>query len=173
MGSLPEETPRAGDFLLDRKRQQTGTLIIGVLSVIGSVIGAIFGIMALIGSSLITSGAYQYNGQGDHRAYAAAGTMAIIVSVIMLIIYILYIAIASMLIHGARTEKPGLMLPWLILTGIYIVSIVFRVLQAFIFGKTWLLGITYLVIGAVTFYLFLAVYSFRKQLQEGPIAPKV
>merc|ERR1712045_957097 len=45
---------------------------------------------------------------------------------ILLIICIGYVVVASMLIHGARKEKPGLLMPWIVLT---IISLILNLVQ--------------------------------------------
>jgi len=154
---------------------KTGTLIIGTLSLIGSCILGIIAILGLVGSSLLASGALPFGDkdqQGLKEASTAAGTVGIVVTSIMLVVYILYIAIGSMLIHGARTGNPRLLMPWLVLTSIYIIWDVLKVIISFVNLK-WGDAVTYIIVTCIMSYFFIAVYSFRKQLQQGAPVPKV
>ena len=96
---------------------------------------------------------------------------------ILLIICIGYVVVASLLIHGARKvglrsicaklflyicfqEKPGLLMPWIILT---VISLIFDVIQ--IIGNmvnadhaAWVGGIFFFAIGC---YIFIVVWSHR------------
>merc|ERR1711962_1478345 len=141
---------------------KTGTLIIGTLSLIGSCILGIIAIVGLIGSSLVASGVLPFGDkdqQGLRDASTAAGTVGIVVTSIMLI-------------HGARTGNPCLLMPWLVLTSIYIIWDVVQVIIAFV-NLEWGTAVTYIVVTCIISYFFIAVYSFRKQLQQGAPVPKV
>ena len=97
---------------------------------------------------------------------------------ILLIICIGYLVVASLLIHGARKVgfrklrkeehffiaffqgKPGLLMPWIILT---VISLIFDVIQ--IIGNmanaehaAWVSGLFFFAIGC---YLFIVVWSHR------------
>ena len=96
---------------------------------------------------------------------------------ILLIICIGYVVVASLLIHGARKvgsrsisaklflyncfqEKPGLLMPWIILT---VISLIFDVIQ--IIGNmvnadhaAWVGGLFFFAIGC---YIFIVVWSHR------------
>merc|ERR1712179_505418 len=88
-----------------------------------------------------------------------------VVGAVVYIICVFYIVIASLLIHGARTGRPGYLTPWLVLTAISIVLQVLNVIGKFI---TLDLGSAFsnLVALVVEAYLFVCVHSFKKQLQE-------
>merc|ERR1712013_590618 len=96
---------------------------------------------------------------------------------LILIISLLYIICASLLIHGARKGRPGLMTPWLLLTCVIMVA---QALSIFIYlaniKKTvnilYFLGtVAGLVIEA---YSLVLVDSLRKQPQdeEGEVSAK-
>merc|ERR1712121_152829 len=56
----------------------------------------------------------------------AALIFSMIMMAIMCIICVGYVIVASMLIHGARTSKPGLLMPWIILP---IVSLFYDIIR--------------------------------------------
>jgi hypothetical protein len=100
---------------------------------------------------------------GDTTTTFLAFTTALMA--ILLIICIGYLVVASLLIHGARKGKPGLLMPWIILT---IISLIFDLIQ--ILGNmvnaehaAWVGGLFFFAIGC---YIFIVVWSHRKQLQE-------
>jgi len=83
---------------------------------------------------------------------------------ILLIICIGYVVVASMLIHGARKEKPGLLMPWIVLTIISLILNLVQLIGNLIQGYFGAVG-SGLVGFVVAFYIFIVVWSYRKQLQ--------
>jgi len=158
---------------------KTGTLIIGAINLLAAIVGAVFSAIGLAGSAVLASGAlnkYIDNGQqGGYQgsdAVNAAGTWGIIVTSILLIIYVLYVVVASMLIHGARKEKPGLMMPWIILTIFYMILAVVQIISYVVLGERWMSVLTPVFSLLITFYFFICIWSHRKQLIEGNELPK-
>jgi len=88
----------------------------------------------------------------------------IAMTAVLCLICLGYVIVASMLIHGARKSKPGLLMPWIILTVISLIYDIVRIIGYFAAGDFGNGGssIIGLVIGI---YLFICVWSFRKQLQ--------
>merc|ERR1712055_741851 len=151
---------------------KTGTLILGVINLVGSIILAIISAVGLAGSAVLASGALDQYIDKDSRmdsesraAVNTAATFGIVVTSIMLIIYILYVVVASMLIHGARKEKPGLMMPWIVLTIVYLIWDIVQIIGYFVSGD-WLSAIIGIILFCPGFYFFICVWSYRKQLQE-------
>merc|ERR1712096_503907 len=76
------------------------------------------------------------------------------------IICVFYIIIASLLIHGARTGRPSLLTPWIVLTAISMVLQVFNVVAGLValeWGKAFSTVIGLVIEG----YFFVCVWSFR------------
>jgi hypothetical protein len=171
---------------------QTGVKLIGVLTLLGALCGCFASSILLSLSALGTAaanGAFgQFNftkadqdlagfSQEKKDAWAGLGLSGDAQSVtttvlawttamlaILLIICIGYVVVASMLIHGARKAKPGLMMPWLVLT---IISLLFNLVQIIgnlVNGYYNLVysGLFGFIIG---FYIFIVVWSHRKELQ--------
>jgi len=94
---------------------------------------------------------------------------------ILLIICIGYVVVASMLIHGARKEKPGLLMPWIVLTIISLVLNLVQIIGNLINGYFGVV-VSGLVGFVLAFYIFIVVWSYRKQLQGlqqgAPVAGK-
>jgi len=167
-------------FCLELK---TGTIIVGVLNLIGAIILAIVAAFGLTAVSVAASGvlggdvdsqlreAYrkqglEYSGsqgQGAQVVVGAAMAWFIAVLAITLIICILYVVIASLLIHGARKEKPGLLMPWLCLTVFSLVWNIIQLIGNFVGGR-WNYGLSGVVGLALGIYVFICIWSFRKQL---------
>jgi len=173
---------------------KTGTLIIGVFNLICAVllgILSLFGLATMIFATVVVNTTDQqkmnealsnfnnnFNTEGDlgqgldtatSEEAKTAANVALIFSIVMMailcIICVGYVIVASMLIHGARTSKPGLLMPWIILT---IVSLIYDLIR--IVGYLIALDFTHLgssIVGMVIgIYLFICVCSFRKQLLE-------
>jgi len=96
-------------------------------------------------------------------ATAALG-FAIAMSAIMCILCLGMVIVASMLIHGARKGRPGLLMPWLVLTIISFIYYIVRIIGMFVAGDYSGGGSTVIAL-IIGIYLFIVVWSFRKQLQ--------
>merc|ERR1719305_2240894 len=145
---------------------KTGVLLVGVLTLFGA-------LNITIEDRLTQEQRDALAGLGgDTTTIFLAFTTAIMA--ILLIICIGYLVVASLLIHGARKGKPGLLMPWIIVT---VISLIFDVIQ--IIGNmanaehaAWVSGLFFFAIGC---YIFIVVWSHRKQLQEsvgGAVAGK-
>jgi len=168
---------------------KTGVLLVGALTLFGALCGCLGTALGLGGAAVGTAAASGAFGdlnftiddsglsgltQEQRDAFASLGggdtTTAVLafttaMMAILLIICIGYVVVASLLIHGARKEKPGLFMPWIILT---VISLIFDVIQ--IIGNmvnadhaAWVGGLFFFAIGC---YIFIVVWSHRKQLQE-------
>merc|ERR1719342_1047445 len=116
--------------------------------------------MIAYGAAIVSQGAANQGGSAEEVAI-----FFFVMGASLLLVCIGYVVVASLLIHGARKEKPGLMMPWIILT---VISLIFDVIQ--IIGNmvnadhaAWVGGLFFFAIGC---YIFIVVWSHRKQLQE-------
>jgi len=168
---------------------QTGVILVGVLSLLGALCGCLGSSIGLAASAFGTaaaSGAFgQFNftrqdasfSQDQREAFSnigfTGGAQQVTTTVlawttammaILLIICIGYVVVASMLIHGARKGKPGLMMPWIVLT---IISLLFNLIQLIgnLVNGYYNLVFSGLFGFLVGFYIFIVVWSHRKQLQ--------
>merc|ERR1719228_2606254 len=139
----------------------TGTIILGVINLIICVIGAGAALFVLVGFGVLHSSLD--DGSKQDGAVQAAGIFTYVVMTILLILCIFYIIISSLLIHGARTGRPGLLMPWIVLTCISMVLNVLNVIGSFINGDFSGAGSTIAAL-VLQGYFFLIVYSLRKQL---------
>jgi len=89
---------------------------------------------------------------------------AIAMSVIMLILCLGLVIVTSMLIHGARKGRPGLLMPWIVLTIISFIFYVVRIIGNFVSGDYSKGGSTVITL-VIGIYLLIVVWSFRKQLK--------
>jgi len=153
---------------------KTGTIILGVLNLIGCIIGAIVTIAMIVGMAFLTdhvSGVLKddqvnqmFQESGFGVAAQGAGIVVWITIIVLFLICVFYIVIASLLIHGARTGRHGLLAPWLVLTGISMVLQVLNVVLRLIAMEWGLAGST--IVGLVIQgYLFVCVWSFRNYLR--------
>jgi uncharacterized membrane protein YhaH (DUF805 family) len=97
---------------------------------------------------------------------------AIGMMVVLLVICILYVIVASLLIHGARKGKAGLLIPWIVLTVITFIYDCIKIIQ--VIYNYWdsprYMGLVCGLIGChmgIASYLIVIVYSFRLQLRRG------
>jgi hypothetical protein len=95
-----------------------------------------------------------------------------VMMIALLVICILYVVIASLLIHGARKGKAGLLIPWIVLTAITFifdcVQLIFTIINYIC--NPFYLGIVCGLIGChmgIASYLLVIVWSFRQQLRQG------
>merc|ERR1712130_1088908 len=68
----------------------------------------------------------------DADAINAILVVALGFMVVLLIICILYVIVASLLIHGARKGKPGLLIPWVVLTAITFIYDCAKIIQTIV-----------------------------------------
>jgi len=161
---------------------KTGTLIIGAINLGCALLLGIFSLMGfgtMIFATVMvnTSDDQKFSdtlanygkteGQSDKSMAVANAALifSMIMMAIMCIICVGYVIVASMLIHGARTSKPGLLMPWIILTIVSLFYDVIRIIGFLIALDFGHLGgsIVGMVIGI---YLLICITSFRKQLLE-------
>merc|ERR1712098_285499 len=147
---------------------KTGTIILGVINLIFSVIGTIAVLAMLIGyavgsNSIKQALHLQESSSGDQGTIDA---IFYVTWIILLAVCAFYIIIASLLIQGARTSRPGFLTPWLVLTGISMVLQVLKVIGSFI-AFEWGAAFSTLVALVIQAYLFVCVHSLKKQIEDG------
>merc|ERR1712142_23700 len=169
--------PRVSNFLgcLDLK---TGTIILGLVTLVSAISFAFYSLIFLVGGVAITvvsqtsSTIKEKAGEDATKGLMATGIVWIVIVVVFLLISVLYIGIASALIHGARTGRPGLLMPWIVLTGVTLFLDVISMLVSLILLMIPA-TIPTLIFFGVWVYFFLVVWSFRKELLEGEQGGKV
>jgi len=133
---------------------RTGTLIIGALSLVSSLVGILASIsfMAgiLPGSTALIDLVVQLLDHLPDRQFISAGI--IIFGVATLICSIFSTVISACLVHGARTRNACLMKPWMILTGLNLCT---PIVMLSILG--WVLCA----------YFLLVVWNFMKEIEDG------
>ena len=149
------------------------TIIIGVLNIFLSTVGIILLIDFLISIvddsdfSRVMFEAIKKKLKLDGVVSSSDAEMVIyIVWTLFMSISVLYTLFASLLVHGARTDHPGLLTPWLVLTAICMGNNILNIITS-LAQHLWSIvffNISLLVIEA---HLFVCVYLFRKQLQKG------
>merc|ERR1711872_192485 len=129
--------PRVSNFLvcMDLK---TGTIILGIVNLVSAVTLAFYSLIALavgVGVTVASQTSTTFKekaGEDATKGFMAVGIVGIIVLVVLLLIAVLYLGIASALIHGARTGRPGLLMPWIVLTAVTLFLDVINILWSLI-----------------------------------------
>merc|ERR1711915_548469 len=85
---------------------------------------------------------------------------------VVLIICIIDMIVVSLLIHGARKDRPGFLIPWIVFTAIYLVlQVIFIILKLIALASAaFISGLVGLLFHG---YLFVVIWSLRKKLQGG------
>merc|ERR1712198_349106 len=149
---------------------RTGSLTLGTLSVIG----AVFGILSIVNlywnheqnveemvKQICTEQLSTPEYAEDDIDHCITLSLRIVVGVVVTIfvINIIRLTISGLLIHGIRTNKTSLMVPYMVFQMIYIIlAIKFAVILCIAFlvaGQIWSLILVGLLFGA---YLFLETY---------------
>ncbi|XP_050722979.1 uncharacterized protein LOC127001818 [Eriocheir sinensis] len=121
---------------------RTGSLIIGIISLVFSLVGAGFSIF--VG---VTGGAEGW---------------------VDLAIDLVHFALAVILIHGIRTEREGLLKVWIIGTGFLVgLSIILGII-IILLTNSIVAAILLLVVSAIQIYFILVVRSYSLTLSAGP-----
>merc|ERR1711915_1075921 len=158
---------------------KTGTVILGAFNLIFSIIGASISLALLIywlwyGEKMNKSDQLQpinsnFDDAGEGKTEPSLNAHAE-----LLILYIgtgavflicaFYIIITYLLIHGARNGISGLLIPWLIHTGISMVLEVALTVALFFYAQ-FIGAVGSIILLIIQAYLFLCVLSLRKELQ--------
>jgi len=147
---------------------KTGAIIIGAINLTCCIIFALLCLISLIGvgAGLVNQDEIQQYTEtpGEPIRFTFAGTMIFLG--ITLVVCLFYIGVASCLIHGAKQDKPKFLQPWIILTAISIFFDILNIVKAIILLMIFdaVSGILGLALGI---YLFIVVWSLKKELEEG------
>jgi len=74
------------------------------------------------------------------------------------------LGVSSFLIHGARTEQPGFLIPWIVLQVISFLLSTIYFLFMMLYGQ-WTSAVISSIFIGVYLYPFFVVWSFKKQLE--------
>merc|ERR1712080_60537 len=86
----------------------------------------------------------------------------------VIVVSLLGMVVSSLLIHGARKEKQGFLMPWMVLTGVYLIM---NIVCFFIsFGHVLIIVINSLIL-FFHLYFLVVVSSLRKQLKNKEKSP--
>eukprot|EP00092_Neocalanus_flemingeri_P025004 GFUD01027116.1.p1 GENE.GFUD01027116.1~~GFUD01027116.1.p1 ORF type:complete len:177 (+),score=20.52 GFUD01027116.1:77-607(+) len=154
---------------------KTGTIILGVLNLIVCVIGAILSIGLVIRWAVFVGDGdviMKENGVAVNPGLVeAVGIVLYITTSVIFIVCVFYIVIASLLIHGARTGRPGFLTPWLVLTAVSMALQLVNVVGGLI-ALEWMKVVLTIIGMTIEGYFFVCVWSFRQQLPQGVFVPK-
>eukprot|EP00088_Acartia_fossae_P015708 TRINITY_DN1866_c0_g1_i3.p1 TRINITY_DN1866_c0_g1~~TRINITY_DN1866_c0_g1_i3.p1 ORF type:complete len:175 (+),score=13.96 TRINITY_DN1866_c0_g1_i3:46-570(+) len=152
----------------------TGCLIIGALQLIGSCIITLT-FTGILCSSFIQDEVDEYcseeNIKPEYEEFCNDDPILAlkIFYGYYLAIGLVYLIIGSLLVHGARSKNPRLLLPWIVISGLSMVfKIIIIILYAATNGPQAFLGcfISILLILCISGYFLLVVHSYRKELRE-------
>jgi len=147
---------------------KTGTLVIGSLGVVSSIILLLASIGFMAGSQAFIGLVVQLMDQsspGQNFDQQTISSGIFIFGVALLIAAIFSIVICACLVHGARTRNVCLMRPWINLTILGLVLDILNILKALISLSIpeIICSILGWVLGA---YFFLVVWSFKKEIED-------
>merc|ERR1712179_489100 len=142
---------------------RTGSLIVGGFNTIMSLIGVIYSIYMM------------YMGWTS-----AGGVIPVCIAAILGIICIFFVGVNSCLIHGVRTGKTGLMIPWMVMKILWLVLLsgvticnATRLLDNlkgnlvhFDMPNIFAESMTSVISILVTFYTLLVIFSQKKAMEE-------
>eukprot|EP00088_Acartia_fossae_P015712 TRINITY_DN1866_c2_g1_i2.p1 TRINITY_DN1866_c2_g1~~TRINITY_DN1866_c2_g1_i2.p1 ORF type:complete len:183 (-),score=23.06 TRINITY_DN1866_c2_g1_i2:9-557(-) len=156
-----------------------GCLIIGILQLIFTCIGTVVCIIILASSSFLQkivdqycSGEYNTTDLDDDFCNSDPISAMKITIGVYLAISLLSVVVGALLVHGTRTRNPGLLLPWMVMTGLSIIAnIVMNIVQIVTVGSQAILGavISILLTLCISGYFLLVVHSYRKELKENAV----
>jgi len=146
-------------------------MLIGILQIILTSIGAVTTLVALTSSEVMYQLVESYCGTdyNDTLEFCQddpAASFRISIG-IYLGICILGLIVAAALVHGARTRNPSLLLPWIIMTGLsIIINIVVNIYDMAVIGSEAIAGaiISIAITVVISGYFYLVVTSYRKEL---------
>jgi len=146
----------------------TGCIIIGSITLIGSLIGVVLVGIGLgeSGSSFWEDGWNKYCTDNPDIDCAQYKQVALIILWVYLFLCIFNVIINSLLIHGCRKKIPSLLMPWLVVSCLSLaISIISAIAQAAQFGLTW--NSLAAVLGwLLSAYFILVVKSYRTVMRR-------
>jgi len=161
MGVTLPTVDKACIVCLDLK---TGVIILGVINLIGCIAGVITTISAF--ATYTQHYREWYKALGPMLGNMELDTAIHITLSVVLIICIIDMIVVSLLIHGARKDRPGFLIPWIVFTAIYLVLQIIHIILKLISlaSAAFISGLVGLLFHG---YLFVVVWSLRKKLQGG------
>jgi len=158
---------------------KTGTLIIGALNLVGSVICILATICLMAGSTAFIDLMEQQldqsvpdlrnhidnDRQGGQIAAWVSEAGILLFGVIMLVCSFFSIVISGCLVHGARTRNVCLMKPWIVLTKIGLILDLVNIVSA-LWALAFVNAISDILVWVLGAYLFLVVWSFKSEIEE-------
>merc|ERR1712037_361935 len=160
---------------------KTGVLIIGALYLAGAIIGCLGSASSIVSQLSFSAISDPSKPFDPSNLYDPSHPYATNIARVGLGLWVAFLvgfignAIAnSLLIHGARTAKPGLIMPGVILTlhlFLLLVELIRKIYFLFLTGAvvSFVSGLVFTLVGCVfAVYFFIVIRSYRKQLQENP-----
>lgn len=158
---------------------RTGTLVLGYLHLIGSLLGIILSSLMIVGGAVVTSGnvdlgakEYHFN-ENDKNALAneqvvkMAGVLALAVGIILLILFIVHIVFVIFLLIGGHNSKPGHIKAYLIYSTVMVIIAVLLTIVSLIAAPSAAV-VSHFISYAIEIYFLLVIRSYMIKLQENP-----
>jgi len=146
---------------------KTGTLIIGSLGLVGSVILTLASIGFIASQQWVIDMVDQTGSQGLEPS------QIFLFAVIMLVASILSILTCAALIHGARTRNVCLMGPYIISNGIGLLLNIGNIIRACASGSSFPDIAFSIFCWLLSAYFFLVVWSYKKEITDGASGEEV
>merc|ERR1712037_358709 len=157
-----------------------GAYIIGGISILVSGIWVILGSVYFAGGLLTIDNLFEDydfdNDFGDYGDYGDEYGDMIKAALgagfgIMLALNLLFILVNSMLIYGTAKERPGFLMPWIVLQAIFIMLGLLRllgsiVLNIFLVGLVWPWTLIEIIIALIGGYIFFCIMALRQEIQR-------
>ena len=167
--------PTVGSFL-GCCALRTGTLVIGIIQAVTYAILFLVSVVFLAGGSLVASGALgeEVNEEekevqeesDDEEELEVAVTNAMFFSVlacVAIVSCVFNILVSSLLVHGARTRRSDLLMPWILVTVFNLCFCGITIVGALMVHDSTTAALALLEF-LVAFYFLLIVTSFKKEI---------
>lgn len=145
---------------------RTGTLTLGILSLISSILSIVAIIFVLVTWDEIKRDLkkeYPADAEDLDKLFEVAFIALIVLAILLFFVMIT----ASMLIHGVRKMRAGLLLPYLVLTVIGLVTSLALDISIMVSGKQLVFGIIHIITNTLLgIYFFLVVLSHYQELKD-------
>ena len=137
---------------------KTATILIGVIDTLALVI---YAVVVLI--SLQEEGVFVHLDK-IFQVIDQSEAFENVTAIVFLVFTLIILAVAPFLIHGARKEKPALLVPWLVVYVFYLLFTITEIIGGFILGGfNWFTGLQVMFL-VFDFLSFITVLVFRKNL---------
>jgi len=168
---------------------KAGGIIIGIISLLWSIVTFLFSSLILVLAVALATGALgqDVRKQAKHGAeemirdhfgtdergevLCAVLFLTLVVMVLAVVLSSLYFVACCLLIHGARVSKAGFITPWIVIAVVTLVLNFLQTLRVFTMNNVNL-GLVHVLSLLLSSYFLICIHSLQKKIEEDKAKPR-